>query len=75
MNDKNRKYLWRLIQLTGDYLVGKLPNHTNHPKERNPYAHIALKIKNKFNHSYKDIPDEKLDEVIEYLESIKKDEG
>ena len=63
MNDKNRKYLWRLIQLTGDYLVGKLPNHTNHPKGRNPYAHIALKIKNKFNFCKKIYLNEKLDEV------------
>tara|TARA_B110000459_G_C16379246_1_gene389028 strand:- start:23 stop:250 length:228 start_codon:yes stop_codon:yes gene_type:complete len=75
MNDQNRKYLWILIQKAGDYLVGKLPNHPNHPKGRNPYAHIALKIKKKFNNSYKDIPDEKLDEVIEYLAFIKKDEG
>ena len=65
MNDQNRKYLWILIQKAGDYLIGKLPNHPNHPKGRNPYAHIALKIKKKFNKSYKDIPDEKLDEVIE----------
>ena len=75
MNDQNRKYLWILIQKAGDYLIGKLPNHPNHPKGRNPYAHIALKIKKKFNNSYKDIPDEKLDEVIEYLALIKKDEG
>ena len=75
MNDQNRKYLWILIQKAGDYLIGKLPNHPNHPKGRNPYAHIALKIKKKFNNSYKDIPDEKLDEVIEYLAFIKKDEG
>ena len=78
MNDKNKKYLWGLIQLTGDYLVGKLPshpNHPNHPKGRNPYAHIALKVKNEFGVSYKDIPNEKLGDVIEYLEFIKKDEG
>ena len=75
MNDQNKKYLWSLIQETGDYLVGKLPSHPNHPKGRNPYAHIALKVKNKFGVSYKDIPDEKLEEIIEYLEFIKKDEG
>ena len=75
MNDQNKKYLWSLIQATGDYLVGKLPSHPNHPKGRNPYAHIALKVKNKFGLSYKDISNEKLEEVIEYLELIKKDEG
>ena len=55
MNDENKKYLWSLIQATGDFLVGKLPSHPNHPKGRNPYAHIALKVKNKFGLSYKDI--------------------
>ena len=75
MNDENKKYLWSLIQATGDFLVEKLPSHPNHPKGRNPYAHIALKVKNKFGLSYKDISNEKLEEVIEYLELIKKDEG
>ena len=29
----------------GDYLVGQLPDHPNHPKGRNPYAHIAICVK------------------------------
>ena len=33
---------------TGDDLVGKLPYHPNHPNRRNPYAHVALKVKNRF---------------------------
>ena len=48
MNDANKKYLWKLIQSTGDYLINKLPDHPNHPSGRNPYAHVALKVKNKF---------------------------
>ena len=64
MNDQNKKYLWSLIQSTGDFLIGKLPDHPSHPKGRNPYAHVALTIKNKFGQSYKDIPDEQLDMVI-----------
>ncbi|MDA0763023.1 MAG: hypothetical protein O3A39_01180 [Proteobacteria bacterium] len=74
MNDQNKKYLWSLIQSTGDFLIGKLPDHPSHPKGRNPYAHVALTIKNKFGHSYKDIPDEQLDMVINFLEFIKKEE-
>jgi len=27
-------------------LVGQLPSHPNHPKGRNPYAHVALCVKN-----------------------------
>ena len=75
MNDQNKKYLWNLIQLTGDFLLNKLPDHPNHPKGRNPYAHVALKVKNEFGSSYKDIPDEKINDVIKYLNSIKKNEG
>ena len=39
--------------------MGQLPDHPNHPKGRNPYAHVAICVKSKFNASYKDIPDEK----------------
>ena len=75
MNDVNKKYLWKLIQSTGDYLINKLPDHPNHPSGRNPYAHVALKIKSNFGSSYKDLPDEKLEEIKEYLNLIKKNEG
>ena len=71
MNKENASKLWKLIQETGDFLKGKLPDHPNHPKGRNPYAHVAICIKNKFHVSYKDIPDEKFNEVINYLEKIK----
>ena len=56
MNEENRKELWSIIQQTGDRLKNKLPNSSNHPKGRNPYAHILLMIKLKFKQSYKDIP-------------------
>lgn len=75
MNDDNRKYLWNLIQSTGDFLLDKLPEHPNHPKGRNPYAHVALKVKTKFGLSYKDLPDDKLEDVKKFLNFIKIDEG
>ena len=71
MNTENREKLWKEILLAGDCLKNKLPKHPNHPKGRNPYAHVALEIKNKFQMSYKDIPDEKINEVISYIEHIK----
>ena len=74
MNDVNKKYLWKLIQLTGDSLINKLPDHPNHPNGRNPYAHVALKVKNKFGKSYKYLPDEKVNEVINYLNILKQTE-
>ena len=71
MNKENANKLWKIIQEAGDHLQGKLPDHQNHPKGRNPYAHVALCIKNKFNASYKDISDEKLNEVIDFIEFLK----
>ena len=71
MNNENTKKIWKLIQETGNFLKGKLPDHPNHPKGRNPYAHVALEVKNHFGTTYKNIPDEKYNEVIDYLEELK----
>ena len=71
MNEINSKYLWKCIQEAGDYLSGQLPSHPNHPKGRNPYAHVALCIKNKFSMTYKDIEDDSLNEVLAYIEFLK----
>ena len=71
MNEDNRRKLWKLIQEAGLYLVGQLPDHVNHPKGRNPYAHVAICVKDHFNLSYKDIPDEKFDDVVKYIEFLK----
>ena len=72
MNLENKKKLWKEILLAGDYLKNKLPNHPNHPKGRNPYAHVAICVKSKFQKSYKDIEDEKFQEVVNYIEFLKK---
>ena len=71
MNKDKAEILWKIIKEAGDYLNGKLPNHPNHPKGRNPYAHIAICVKDHFNASYKAIPDEKFNEVVKYIEFLK----
>ena len=71
MNKDNASNIWKLIQETGDFLKDKLPDHPNHPNGRNPYAHVALEVKNYFGMTYKDIPDEKYKEVIKYLQKFK----
>ena len=71
MNEENRRKLWTLIQEAGLYLHGQLPDHSNHPKGRNPYAHVAICVKEKFGNSYKDIPDEQFYEVLKYIDFLR----
>ena len=71
MIKKNASKLWKMIQEAGDYLLDQLPNHPNHPKGRNPYAHVALCVKEKFGNSYKDITDEQFQEVVDYINFLK----
>ena len=71
MNKENASKLWKIIQEAGDYLQGQLPDHPNHPKGRNPYAHVALEVKTYFQMTYKDIPDEQFNDVVNYLEFLK----
>ena len=72
MNKENSSKLWKIIQKAGNSLQGDLPDHPNHPKGRNPYAHVAICVKDHFDSTYKDIPDGKFDEVIKYIEFLKK---
>ncbi len=72
MNELNRKKLWELIKSTGDKLQPLLKPSRLHPKGRNAYAHIALSIKEKFGKSYKDITDDKFDEITSYIENLLK---
>ena len=67
MNKENASKLSKIIQEAGDYLQGQLPDHPNHPKGRNSYAHVAICVRSKFEKSYKDIPDEKFTEVLNTL--------
>ncbi len=36
MNKEKTSTLWKMIQETGDYLLGQLPSHLNHPKDVSP---------------------------------------
>ena len=75
MNKENKVKLWKIIQEAGDFLKGQLPDHPNHPKGRNPYAHVAIWVKKKCNVTYKEIPDESFNEVVNYIEYLKKNPG
>ena len=71
MHKENAKKVWQLILSAGDSLKDRLPSHPSHPNGRNPYAHVSLEIKNKFGCSYKDISDDRLKELIEYIKFLK----
>lgn len=71
MMEQNRRTVWNLIQKQGDILKDKLSYHPYHPKGRNSYAHICSLIYNKFNCSYKDVPDEKIQELKNFILGIK----
>ena len=70
MNEGYKKFIWKKIQSTGDLLQPLLKPSPFHSKGRNAYAHIALCIKKKFGLSYKDIPDEKYEEVIFFIDYL-----
>ena len=72
LNETNRKKLWEKIQSTGDKLQPLLKPSRLHSNGRNAYAHIALSIKEKFGQSYKDISDDKIDEIILHIEYLLK---
>jgi hypothetical protein len=71
MSPDKARIIWKMIQEAGDYLQGQLPDHPNHPKGRNPYAHVAICVKEKFNCSYKDIEDNKFNDVIKFIDFLK----
>jgi hypothetical protein len=71
MNNENTSKLWKMIQEAGNYLQNKLPEISSHPKGRNPYAHVALCVKDKFGLSYKDIDDNDFKKVEEYIVFLK----
>ena len=71
MTPENKKKIWSEILTAGDYLKDKLPEHPEHPKGRNSYAHVALEIKNKFKMSYKDLPDHQYQNIIDFINFLK----
>lgn len=70
MNAELASELWNYIQQAGDRLQGQLPPHPRHPQGRNPYAHVAICIKSHFGDSYKNLPDESYDSIIEFIEYL-----
>ena len=70
MNDNNTKKIWNYMQEAGNKLVDQLPPSRRHPKGRNPYAHVAICVKKRFGQSYKEIPDHKVLEVMDFIDYL-----
>ena len=70
MNEDNRLMVWNRMREAADDLRDKLPPSKRHPQGRNPNAHIAKCIKNKWRKSYKDIPNEEVDDVMAYIDYL-----
>lgn len=62
------------MQAVGDRLRGLLPSDPRHPRGRNPHAHVAGCVKERFGCSYRDLPDEKAEEVRQYLRDLEQAE-
>lgn len=71
MNEENRKIIWKLIINKAEKIANKLPEHPNHPKGRNTYAHVCSKIIHEFGISYKLIKESRLEELKVFISKIK----
>lgn len=74
MSPDLRKQIWAEMQATGDRLQGVLPADPRHPKGRNPHAHVAGCVQGRFGCSYKDLPDEKAQEIRNFLKELEQKE-
>ncbi len=70
VNKENADMIFVLMRRAGDNLKGRLPPSRNHPGGRNPYAHVATCIKQKFGMSYKDVPDGQFSDLVQFIQYI-----
>ena len=70
-----KREVWGKMMKAGDRLKPVLKEDPGHPKGRNPYAHVAGCVRDRFGCSYGELPDEKAPEVLLYLQELVKLEG
>jgi len=74
MSPDLRKQIWGEMQAISDRLKGVLPPDPRHPRGRNPHAHVAVCVQERFGCSYKDLPDEQVPKLREFLEELEQKE-
>ncbi|MDI9396426.1 MAG: hypothetical protein QM531_01350 [Candidatus Pacebacteria bacterium] len=74
MSPDLKREVWAEMRAVGDRLQGVLQSDVRHPRGRNPYAHVAGCVKERFGCSYGDLPDERVGEVRRYLIELEAEE-
>jgi len=69
-----KKEIWQEMRSLGDRLQEVLEPDPRHPRRRNPYAHVAGCVRDRFGCSYGDLPDEKAGELRTYLQELEREE-
>ncbi len=67
MSPELKREVWEEMRAVGDRLQGILKLDVRHPGGRNPYAHVAGCVKERFGFSYGELPDEQVAEVRRFL--------
>ena len=70
MNEDNMKIVSSEVNTVGDELKGKLSPHPEHP-ERNAYAHIWHTIKEKYGVSYRELGDDRVEEILTLIRTLR----
>ncbi|NBQ55575.1 MAG: hypothetical protein EBU36_02815 [Verrucomicrobia bacterium] len=74
MSPDLKKEIWQEMRSLGDRLQEVLEPDPRHPRGRNPYAHVAGCVRDRFGCSYGDLPDEKAGELRTYLQELEREE-
>lgn len=69
MNDINKNAIKAAVAAAGKQLEGKMPYSPQHPNGRNPYAHLWKSIKDKYGHTYSELPDVLAADVLMHIET------
>ncbi len=67
MSPELKREVWAEMRAVGDRLQGILKVDVRHPGGRNPYAHVAGCVKERFGCSCGELPDEQVAEVRRFL--------
>ena len=71
MSPENQAIIKEKIHEAAKHLKGKLPPSSKYPAGRSAWTHIPRIIKDVFGGSYRSLPDDRFDEVLEVIQYCK----